>query len=127
MNPHQQLSRRERQIMDALYAQDELSVNNLRDHLPDPPTPMAIRTMLRILLEKGLITRRKEGQAYLYRPKAQRQTVGRSAMQKVIQTFFDGSVEKALGAYFAARDVTLSQEQHEQLRQMIDQAKERGN
>ncbi|MEX0652566.1 MAG: BlaI/MecI/CopY family transcriptional regulator [Phycisphaeraceae bacterium] len=127
MDPHQNLSRRERQIMNALYAEGELSVNQLQDHLPEPPTPMAIRNMVLILDRKGLLARRKVGREYLYRAKAPRRRTGQSAMQKVVQTFFDGSVEQAFGAYLAGRNVKLTDEQRQRLHQMIDDARERGD
>ena len=127
MDPHQHLSRRERQIMDALYAQGELSINALAEHLPEPPTSMAIRNMVLILARKGLVARRKAGREYLYRPKAPRRRTGQSAMHKVVQTFFDGSLEQALGAYLAGRSVKLTKEQRERLHEMIDQARTRGD
>ncbi|MEX0884899.1 MAG: BlaI/MecI/CopY family transcriptional regulator [Phycisphaeraceae bacterium] len=127
MDPHQQLSRRERQIMDALFAEGELSINQLQNHLPDPPTSMAIRNMVLILDRKGLLTRRKVGREYLYRAKAPRRRTGKSAMQQVVQTFFDGSIEQALGAYLAGRSVKLTKEQRDRLHQMIDEARGRGD
>lgn len=117
------LTRRERQIMDILFAEGEATVNAIHDHLPDPPAHTAVRTMLKILTDKGLIKRRKEGREYLYSPRPLRATAGLSAMQRVVRTFFDGSLEQAVGAYLAARDVTLTDEQHQRLQQLIDEAR----
>lgn len=126
MDPHPHLSRRERQIIDALYAEGELSINQLQQHLPDAPTPMAIRNMVLILDRKGLLTRRKVGRAYLYQAKAPRRHVGQSVIQKVVQTFFEGSIEQAFGAYLAGRAIKLSDDQRERLHRMIDDARDRG-
>ena len=122
---HLHLTRRERQIMDALYAEADLSVNRIAERLPDPPTPMAIRNMLRILDGKGLIKRRKEGREYRYSPRTQRRRAGRSAMHKVLETFFDGSLESAMGAYLADRNVKLTRQQRDALHALIEQARDR--
>ncbi|MFA9477995.1 BlaI/MecI/CopY family transcriptional regulator [Phycisphaerales bacterium AB-hyl4] len=126
MDPHLHLSRRERQIMDALFAEGELTINQLRDHLPDPPTPMAIRNMVRILDEKGLLLRRKVGREFHYRPRRQRARAGQSALKKVLNTFFDDSIEKAMGAYLADRSANLSDDERQRLHEMIDAARKRG-
>lgn len=122
MNVEQQLTRRERQIMDILFAEGEASVNNIRGQLPDPPAHTAVRTMLKILDSKGVIKRRKQGLEYIYSPRPQRIRVGRSAMQRVVHTFFGGSLERAMGAYLSDRKAKLSDEECERLHQVIDQA-----
>lgn len=108
--------------MEALYAEGELTVNQFQEKLPDPPTPMAIRAMLKILVDKGLVKRRKISRGYLYRPKALRNRIGQSRLQKVVQTFFDGSIEKAVGAYLADGKSKLTQKERDRLRQLIDEA-----
>jgi len=126
MDVEQQLTRRERQIMDILFTEGEASVNTIRDQLPDPPAHTAVRTMLKILDGKGLIKRHKQGLEYIYSPRSQRTKAGRSAMQRVVQTFFDGSLEQAVGAYLAGRHAKLSDEERKRLHQMIDEARQSG-
>ena len=126
MHVEQQLTRRERQIMDILFSEGEASVNTIRDRLPDPPVHTAVRTMLRILDGKGLIKRRKQGLEYIYSPRPQRSRAGRSAMQRVVQTFLDGSLEQAVGAYLSDRKAQLSEDERKRLHQMIDEARQRG-
>ena len=111
--------------MDVLYAEGDLNVAQIAERLPDPPTSMAMRNMLRRLDDKGLIKRRKSGREFLYSPKPQRRRAGRSAMHKVIQTFFDGSIENAMGAYLADRKVKLTEQQREALHALIEQARDR--
>lgn len=123
MDPHQHLSRRERQLMDLLYAQGELSVNDLQRQLPDPPATAAVRTMLAILTDKSLIKRRKTGRAFLYSARSQRRRAGQSALQRVIRTFFDGSLEKAVSAYLVSQKAPLSTEERDRLRDLIDQSR----
>lgn len=126
MDVEQHLSRRERQIMDILFAEGEASVNRIRDRLPDPPAHTAVRTMLRILDAKGLIKRRKQGLEYIYSPRPQRSQAGRSAMHRVVQTFFEGSFERAVGAYLSDRGANLSEDEIQRLHRMIDQARQDG-
>ncbi|MFA9480004.1 BlaI/MecI/CopY family transcriptional regulator [Phycisphaerales bacterium AB-hyl4] len=120
---HQHLSRRERQIMDVIYARGEANVNEIQPGLPDPPTHTAVRTLLKILGDKGLVTREKCGREYVYRPKTRRSRVGQSALQNVIQTFFDGSLEKAVGAHLATHKAKLSTDELDRLQAMIDEAR----
>lgn len=127
MDKHLHLSRRERQIMDILYEHGAPSVGDIRKRLPDPPSHTAVRTLLKILENKGHITRRKRGREFLYRAKHGRQRAGRSAMQRVIQTFFDGSLEKALGAHLADQRASLRPGELERLAQLIDEARQQGD
>ncbi len=111
--------------MDILYAEGELTVNAIQDRLPDPPTTMSIRTFLAILSEKGLVKRRKEGRGFIYRPATQRARAGARNLRKVIQTFFDGSIEKAIGACLADKGAGLTPEEGERLHRLIDEAEQR--
>ncbi len=126
MDKHLHLTRRERQIMDILYAQGEVSVNDIQRQLPDPPAHTAVRTMLKILTDKDLVKRRKQGREYLYGAKPKRTCAGKSAMQRVVQTFFDGSLEKAVSVYLAGQQGGLTDEQRERLHKMIDEARDEG-
>lgn len=127
MADNQSLSRRERQIMDVLYAQGDLSPSQLAERLPDPPTPTAVRTMLRILMTKGLIQRRKQGREYLYRPKTARTRAGQSALDRVIHTFFGGSLDSALAAYLTDKQTDLTDDELKNIARRIRDARNRGN
>jgi predicted transcriptional regulator len=95
-----QLSRRERQIMDVVYhCTGGATATQVYEEMPDPPTRTAVRTFLRILEEKGYVEHRKNGREFVYRPTRPRGIEGRSALRHVLQTFFDGSLERAVGAY----------------------------
>ena len=126
MDDQQQLSRRERQIMQVIYEMGEASVNDIQGRLPDPPTHTAVRTLLRILESKGQVRRRKEGRGHLYTAKRARNHAGRSALNRVITTFFDGSLERALGAHLAANASKLTDEELERIDRMISEARRKG-
>ena len=120
------LSRRERQIMDIVYARGEASAQDVLGDLPDPPGKTAVRTLLRILEEKGHLTHRQEGLTYIYRPSRPRSRAGRSALQRVLQTFFDGSLEKAVAAHLGDPASDLSPEELTRLADLIAEARTRG-
>ncbi len=122
--PHaEDLSRRERQIMEVIYARHEASADDVVEGLADPPTRTAVRTFLRILEDKGLVKHEKRGRAFVYRPTRPRAQAGKSALQRVLATFFGGSVEKALAAHLADPNAKLTDEEIERLATLIEQAK----
>lgn len=119
------LSRRERQIMDIVYARGEASAADVLADMPDPPSRTAVRTLLRILEEKGHLRHRQEGLAYVYQPSRPRRSAGRSALRRVLQTFFDGSLEKAVAVHLGDSEAALSQDELDRLAELIDQARKK--
>jgi predicted transcriptional regulator len=126
LKPEETLSRRERQIMDVVYARGEATAADVLGGLPDPPTKTAVRTLLRILEEKGHLTHRQRGLTYVYRASRPRGRAGRSALQRVLQTFFDGSLEKAVAAHLGDAATELSADELNRLADIIDQARRKG-
>jgi predicted transcriptional regulator len=118
------LSRRERQIMDVVYRKGSANVNDVLEALPDPPSYSAVRATLGVLEEKGLLTHRKEGRRFTYVPTQSRAKARQSALQHVIQTFFDDSPEGAVAALLEMRSTDLSPEALQRIRDMIEQAEE---
>lgn len=121
-----ELSRRERQIMDAVFALGEATVNKICETIPDPPTPMAVRRMMHILEEKGHLKRRETGREVVYLPKQSKEKAGRTAFEKVLETFFGGSLEEALTAHLLSRKDGVSDEERGRLVALIEQAKKEG-
>lgn len=121
------LSRRERQIMDIIYQRGRASVSDVLGALPDPPSYSAVRALLGILENKGHLKHKKDGPRYVYFPTRSRRSVSRSALRRMLDTFFDGSVEKAMAALLDVSDSKLSEQQLEQLSQLVDQARKEGN
>lgn len=107
MDDHVHLTRRERQIMDVLYEQGEASVGEVRRALPNAPSYSAVRALMRKLLDKGHASYREQGTRYVYRPVLARNRARRSALQRVVNTFFDGSAADAVvGLLGNERDLT---------------------
>jgi len=124
---HARLSRRERQIMDVIYQRGQASVAEVLKDLSDPPSYSAVRALLRILEEKGFLTHTKEGPRYVYAPTLERRAAARSALQRVLQTFFDGSMEKAVAAMLDMSETALAEEELDRLSQLIERAKSEGD
>ena len=118
-------SRRERQIMDVVFAQGEATVNQIAAALPDPPTAMAVRRMMHILEEKGFLKRRQDGREVIYSPKQSKERAGKKALQHVIDTFFGGALDEALAAHLTGRGA-VTPEQLARMNQLIDQARKEG-
>lgn len=127
MTQHVNLSRRERQIMDAIYSREAATVLEIQGDLPNPPTATAIRTMLRILMEKGAVQRHKRGREFVYAPTSARKPEGAKALKHVVQTFFEGSFKQALAAQLASEDDSLTDEELREMAKLIKAAREKGN
>ncbi|MEO8351302.1 MAG: BlaI/MecI/CopY family transcriptional regulator [Chthoniobacteraceae bacterium] len=121
-----ELSRRERQIMDAVFALGEATVNKVAETIPDPPTSMAVRRMMHILEEKGHLKRREAGREVVYLPRETKAKAGRSAFQRVLETFFGGSLEEALAAHLITRKDGMGAEERDRLVTLIEQARKEG-
>ena len=122
------LSRRERQIMDVVYRLGRVSAADVTTHLPDPPSYSAVRALLRILEDKGHLRHTEEPGSgkYVYSPTRPRDHAGKSALQRVVQTFFDNSAEKAVAALLDLADRDLSEQELERLAKLIEQARNDG-
>jgi predicted transcriptional regulator len=126
MSVEQHLSRRERQIMDVLHEKQSATAAGVRAALPDPPGYSAVRALLRILEEKGFARHREEGARYVYMPRVSKQTASRSALKRVVATFFQGSVTQTMAALLEKADTELSDAELNQLERIIKQARKEG-
>ena len=120
------LPRRERQVMDILFRRGEATVSEVMTELPDPPTYSAVRSILRILTEKGLITFKEDGPRYVYLPALSTERAQEDALKHVVRTFFDGSTEQAVTALLRMSDAELSDADISRLRERIRNARSSG-
>ena len=120
--PDQDLSRRERQIMNVLYRREHASGTEIMAELPKSPSDAAIRTHLRILEEKGHVKRQRVGRKHLYRPTMSRQRAARAALSGVLSTFFDGSLGDAVAAHLADPRSEVDDAEIKRLRALIRDA-----
>jgi BlaI family penicillinase repressor len=118
-----QLSRRERQIMDIVYASGEASAADVHAAIPDAPSYSSIRALLRILEEKGHLKHREDGARYIYSPTQSREKASRSALKQLVQTFFDGSLSNAIAALVDNESGNLSADELKRIESIIKAAK----
>lgn len=112
--------------MDALYRLGRATAAQILEQIPDPPTYTAIRTQLTILEKKGHVRHVSDGTRYIYEPSVGRDQMGRRAIDSLLATFFDNSVERAVAALIAREDADISAEELERLSRLIEKAKREG-
>ena len=120
------LTRRERQIMDVIYARGRATVAEALEGLADPPSYSSVRTLLRLLEEKGQVRHEEVGPRYVYVPTVPRDKARRSALRNVIQTFFGGSTEDAMAALLDLHDVRRRPLELDRIKALIDTARREG-
>jgi predicted transcriptional regulator len=117
------LSRRERQIMDILFSLGRASGPEIQQRLPDQVSYSGVRTILRVLERKGHVHHVEEGLRYVYLPVVARETAKKSAMDRLIATFFNGSAKAAAAAFLDPSTSKLSEEDLHALERMIREAR----
>jgi len=120
------LSRRERQIMDVVYRLGRATATEVLAQMPEPPSYSAVRAMLRVLENKGHLRHVLEGKSYVYLPTLARTRASRSALRNMLQTFFDGSTEKAVAALLDLSRADLTDDEFARLSNLIDHARQEG-
>lgn len=123
---HISLTRRERQIMDVLYRLERASVAQVLAELPGKLNYSTVRAQLRVLEEKGHVRHEEDGPRYVYFPAVPRDVARRSAFRHLVDTFFEGSVERAAAALLGGEVLELSKEELERLQRMIAKSKKEG-
>ena len=120
------LSRRERQIMDVLFARHRATAAEIVEAIPDAPSNSAVRTLLRVLEDKGHVTHQEVGRVYFYSPTQSLDTARRSALRHVIDTFFAGSVENVVSTILALERNGLDSATADRIARMIEEAGKKG-
>ncbi len=124
--PPLNLSKRERQIMDVIYRRGRATAAEVVAEMADPPTYTTVRGLLRILEEKGHLRHEQDGPRYVFLPTVPRDKARRSALRRLVQTFFEGSTAQAVAALLDAPDARLTDEDLDRLSRLIDQARKEG-
>ncbi len=117
------LTRRERQIMDVLYRLERASVGEVLSQLDGKPNYSTVRAQLRVLEEKGHVRHEEYGLKYVYLPCVPREVARRSALQHLVQTFFEGSTEKAVAALLGGEGWKISSGELDRLAAVIAKSK----
>lgn len=117
------LSRRERQIMEIVYCRGQATAGEIHCELPDRPSYSTVRTLLRVLEEKKLLTHQSDGPRYVYSPCISAEKAKRSAIEQLLRTFFNNSAINAMAALLDMSSTSFSAAELKRLAQLIQQAK----
>jgi BlaI family transcriptional regulator, penicillinase repressor len=123
---HTVLTRRERQIMDILFRRGRATAAEVMEELPGQPSYSTVRTQLRVLEEKGHVRHEEDGVRFVYIPAVARHTARKSALRHLVETFFEGSSEKAVAALLGGEGSKLSDEQLDRIADLIAKARKEG-
>ncbi len=126
MKPKPGFSRRERELMDIVYRLERGTAVDIRREMADPPSYAAVRTLLRILGEKGHLEYEYDGPRYVFSPTVSRAKASASALKNVLATFFEGSMQQAVAALIDMESKDLTDRDFDQLQELIDQARGEG-
>jgi len=120
------LTRRESQIMAIVHRRQRASVEDIREELPDAPSPSSVRKLLDIMIERGLLGREYDGPRYVYFPMAKPEEASRSALKQLVRTFFNDSPGSAMAALLDMSGKPLSDEEYRRLAGMLKRVREQG-
>ena len=115
------VSARERQVMDILFRKGKATAEEVMGELPDPPSYSAVRALMVTLETKGLVKHGKESRRYVYEPAVPEKRAKRTALKRLLTTFFEGSPEKLVAALLDPQDQQLSREEIDRIRKLIDE------
>lgn len=124
---HGALTRRERQIMDALFRRGRATAAEVMADLSGEPSYSTVRTQLRVLEEKGHVRHEDDGVRFIYAPVVRRQAARRSALRHLVETFFDGSAEKTVAALLGGEASRISPEELDRIAALIDKSRKDGS
>ena len=119
-------SRREKEMMDIVYRTGEATAADVQSQMSSPPSYSSVRSTLSALERKGHLRHQFDGNRYIYRPTVGREKAGRSALDHLLTTFFDGSTAEVVSALLASKRSDLTREELDELSGLIEQAREEG-
>ena len=109
--------------MDICFAMGQVPARDIWSRIPDQPTYATVRKLLTILVEKGHLRRVRDGKKFLYAPAKSRRSAAKSAVNRVVQTFFNGSVEEAMLGMLNLNEKALSEEELKRIAELIENAR----
>lgn len=124
--PLSTLTRRERHIMDILFRLGRATAEEVMHAMPGEPSYSTVRTQLRVLEDKGHVRHEEHGRKYVYIPAVARSTVRRSALRHVVETFYEGSVEKVVAALLGGDAARLTDQELDRISELVRKARKEG-
>jgi len=122
----QQLSRREREMMNIIFTNGRATATDVMEAMAEPPSYSAVRATLRVLEQKGHLRHQHDGTRYVYIPTVNRDRVRVSALDQLLTTFFDGSAANVVATLIERQKGKMSDDELDQLASLIEQARKEG-
>jgi len=122
-HPLQQLAPRERQIMEILFRRGRATAAEVQEALGEPVSNSAVRGMLRLLAQKGLVSYEEDGPRYVYSPVIRPDDARRSALSHLVDTFFSNSRSSAIATLLDMGREPLSDDEYERLDALLKKAR----
>jgi len=121
------LTRRESQIMEILHRRQRATVEEIRDELPDASSPSSVRKLLDIMIDRGLLAREYDGPRFVYFPAVKPEEASRSALRRLVRTFFNDSPGSAMAALLDMKAGPLSDDEFQRLSAWLKRSREQGD
>ena len=126
MNKIEQLSRREREMMNIIFRAGKASATEVLEAMADPPSYSAVRATLRVLEQKGHLKHQHDGTRYVYTPTVNRDKARNSALDQLLATFFEGSVASVVTTLLEKSKDQLTPDELDRLSKLIAAARKEG-
>lgn len=123
---YQQLSRRERQVLDLVYRRGRATANEVMGDMSNPPSYSSVRSVLRLLEKKGMLRHEADGPRHVYIPVVRRDRARCSALKHLLETFFDDSPREVVNTLLDVTRSRLTGDDLTELEKLIKKAKEEG-
>ena len=120
------LSRREREMMNIIFRSGKATATEVMDGMSDPPSYSAVRATLRVLEQKGHLRHQHDGARYVYTPTVNRERARISALDQLLNTFFDGSAASVVATLIERSKDDMSSDELQKLSELIAQARKEG-
>jgi predicted transcriptional regulator len=125
-NQQDPLSRREREMMNIIFARGRATAIEVMESMAEPPSYSAVRATLRVLEQKGHLKHQHDGTRYVYLPTVNREKVRLSALDNLLATFFDGSAANIVATLIDRQKGKMSEDELDELSRLIEQARREG-
>ena len=118
---HEKFTRRERQIMELIWRAGRATAGEILEQLPDAPSYSAVRAVLTVLVGKRHLRYEREGKRYVYSATAPRAQAGRSALGRLLATFFDNSASNLVAELLNSKERALDATELADIRALLDE------
>jgi len=119
------LTQREEQAMNLIYRFETCTANQLQQHMTGDLNNATVRTILRTLETKGYLIHETQGNKFIYKPVLNKKTAANQMFNKLVDTFFSGSVSDAVATFIDEESLQINETELAELAQLIENSKKK--